>query len=222
MVSFIESRSRNWICTDLVVNFLFFRPNAELYGTDHSLKHNEPNLPWNGFFTAKGMQSAETKPQQQLDVPDFIVNEFEFIPLAGHAFKEVLFYHKPSKSLSGLTDMLVSTDGLFNNCDNIPWTVRCYCFAVGLYRKDLPTTVGAQSYHLLFTGNQSVLQHSVNQLHGLDIQHIILGHGGTHNGKENCNQLLNSGFGWLLNHDYSFYKSLNLKIIWSTTFGFPV
>ena len=97
--------------TKLIFFFIFLRPNAKLYGTDPYTKHDQPNLPWNGFFTTKGLVDSKNiliKEDDNNDNYDFnIQNEFEFYCLSGHVFKEVLFYHKPSKSLLGITDMMI-------------------------------------------------------------------------------------------------------------------
>lgn len=205
-------------------NFRFLtckcRPDALLLGTDHITKHDEPQLPWNGFFTIQGFLNGD-KLTKEPSIPDYLAKEFEYIPLAGHVFKEVLFYHKPSKSLTGLTDMMVSTKEFIENVDKCPWMLSCYFFALGLYRTDLPAPVATQSYHLLFTTNKPMLRSCAAQLFNLDVEHMTMGHGGIYHGKENCDNVIKSGFRWVFNHEYSLYQSLIIKIMWAKRFGFP-
>lgn len=192
-----------------------------MFGTDQTLKHDEPQLPWDGFFTFQGFISEDKT--QSKEGPDSIANEFEVIPLAGNVFKEVAFYHKPSKSLLGITDMMVATKEM-DSADflRIPWLLRCYFFSLGLYRHDLPSPVATQSYHLLFTTNQTLLRASVAHILEKDVQHISLGHGGVFHGKEECDMALKSGFRWVFNHNPPLFESFIVKLKWTRAFtGFP-
>jgi len=192
-------------------------PEAKLYGTDIQFKHDEPQLPWTGFFTPRGYIDCENV--QNKEPPKELVDEFSPIPLTGHIFGETAFYHKPTKSLLGITDMMVCKPE--NPPDNIPWLFEAYGFALGMHRPDLNSPIATQSYHIMFCTDQRRLQSSIKQLMSHDIQHVVFGHGGIIHGKENCENALNLGFRWATNHTPSIVESVISKILWAKTFGLP-
>ena len=197
-------------------------PDADLYGTDAVWKHDASSLPWKGFFQPGMIVDAKNQPLTPLPPGFQSGGELEWFTLSGHRFKETLFYHKPTKSLVGLTDMmLVFRD---STMPLLPWPGRAYLFSTGLYRPDLPSCVGSQSYHWLLHTDQLELQSSVNRIRELDVEHITLGHASDQlviEGRENCQELLDVGFRWVYNHQLSFFETLFGRLLHLRRFIFP-
>eukprot|EP01012_Entosiphon_sulcatum_P057122 TRINITY_DN8084_c0_g1_i2.p1 TRINITY_DN8084_c0_g1~~TRINITY_DN8084_c0_g1_i2.p1 ORF type:complete len:431 (-),score=67.75 TRINITY_DN8084_c0_g1_i2:36-1328(-) len=160
-------------------------PGAKVYGTDSFYRHGTGRffglvggLRWDGF----------------LREGDHVFGpELRQLRLAGNACKEVVLYHEPSKSLLGLTDMLITTAK--GPSDN--WRMRMYCAATGQWRGPFTPRAISPNYYYMVVHNRTALQKSLLEMLELDVQNAPLGHGGYLQGAE-FKETVKAAYSWLL------------------------
>ena len=109
----------------------------------------------------------------------------------------------------------------FELMKDAPWPIKAYFLSLGLNRPDLDTKVVTQSYHIMFTIDQTLLQSAANEISKLDIEHITFGHGGIIHGKEECKNALYNGFYWIHNAPLTGIDSIICKILWRKAYKLP-
>jgi len=178
-------------------------------------KHDRPNLPWAGFLGENETKDAELLGGQDL----------EAIKMDGHFFQEVVMYHKPTKSLVGMTDMAISNDYVFGfknpHGTSAPYWAHLYAFGMGIWRGPLSKPLEVQSYFYPFTLDRVKLRASVDRLKTLDIQHLVLGHGyGQWSGPQ-AKQAIVGAYEWLYTPDWelTFIEKMYLPMRWLNMTG---
>lgn len=168
-------------------------PDARVVGTSWQRKHDNPQLSWDAFLTANGVFTDDG---EALELSSFLNDEFEYQIFEGSIFEEAALYHKPSSTLTGITDMLISTEVPADR-PKVPWGFVAYAFALGFDRGEHTGTLLPQSYHLLFTPNRLTLSESIEVMHErFRPEHLVLGHGGVLHGRNLCEYELRKAFKW--------------------------
>ena len=196
----------------MTLSFFIDRPDAEIYGTSPSTKHDQPLVPWTGFLTSEGILKHQLPPakgffsifQKSEALKKEIIkpvwgDELSYQPLEGHVFEEVVLYHKPSKSAVGFTDMVIFTDHQGSEMKEAPWLFMNYFFALGLDSGKKQKQVASQSYHIIGTTDESKLKKCLEKVLDNDIEHLVFGHGGIIDGKERCRDAILDGFEFAFN-----------------------
>ena len=170
-------------------------PEAVYYGTDLPFKHTRPSLPL-VYLDEKTNPFGE---------------ELTFQKIEGQIFSETLFFHTPSNSLLGVTDLILPTN-LYSvdHFSTIPHkeppftlSMRLYVFALGMIRgEDSSTYLALQNYHFFFIHSPEKFRESLKILFDKKIDHVILGHGGIF-GKEG-KILVRQAFEHVYSHHYRF------------------
>ena len=168
-------------------------PEAMIVGSSKDLKHDNPQLPWDAFLTKNGVITGDG---EALELSSLLNDEFEYQMFEGSIFEEVALYHKPSSTLTGITDMIISSEVPADR-PKVPWGFLAYGFALGFDRGERTNALIPQSYHLLFTPNRFALSRSIEEMHErFRPEHLVLGHGGVLHGRNLCEYELRKGFKW--------------------------
>jgi len=146
-------------------------PQATVYGTSPDTKHDHPELKWN-FLT---------------DAKQEFVDDLVHMKIQGNAFSETVFYHPSSKSLLGLTDLLI------DSTERSDWNLRFYLFSVGVFRRQ-----GIQGYMYPAVTDWKAFRTSLEKMLQWDIQHLVLGHGEQYHGGEQVRGRVKDSYSWLL------------------------
>jgi len=169
-------------------------PEAKIIGTSQDRKHDNHHLSWDGFLTTDGVVTQEGN---KVDPSHLFNGEFEFQALSGHIFQEVALYHRPSSTLTGITDMCLSVERPASRRPE-RWGVLAYGFALGLDRGHASPMLLPQSYHLIFCTDRLLLgcclQEMVTRFRP---EHVVLGHGGVIHGRNLCEYELRKAFKWV-------------------------
>eukprot|EP01125_Pyxidicula_operculata_P022640 TRINITY_DN942_c1_g1_i2.p1 TRINITY_DN942_c1_g1~~TRINITY_DN942_c1_g1_i2.p1 ORF type:complete len:460 (+),score=103.88 TRINITY_DN942_c1_g1_i2:645-2024(+) len=185
-------------------------PEAKVYGTDTLSKHDRPHLQWN-FLTEENQKVFD--------------DDFRFYPIKGHMFNEGLLYHNDSKSLIGITDLMLPGSEIRRSASGCPKNIpeQIYYLSVGEINTSGSSrrkTV-SQVYHYAGCYDKKMMKESIEKILKLDVDHMPLGHGGVLN-KEESKHELKEGFDWVLNptNQYSFFEQKIIPLYWGYKSGF--
>eukprot|EP01096_Ripella_sp_DP13-Kostka_P008186 TRINITY_DN3049_c0_g1_i1.p2 TRINITY_DN3049_c0_g1~~TRINITY_DN3049_c0_g1_i1.p2 ORF type:complete len:553 (+),score=188.18 TRINITY_DN3049_c0_g1_i1:2345-4003(+) len=159
-------------------------PNAKLYGTDPKRKHDRPHLRWDGFLSNDGKAVFGT--------------ELPYHQIEGQIFNEVLFYHRSSHALLGMTDLAIDMKDLKKmSPQDVPWSFRVYMFGLGVWRGPFTRDIETQSYMNAYAYSRYDMRKSFIQTFMHDIKYITLGHGGVIEG-DDAVQTFTDHYQWAL------------------------
>tara|TARA_R110002050_G_scaffold34310_2_gene86668 strand:- start:1775 stop:2584 length:810 start_codon:yes stop_codon:yes gene_type:complete len=179
-----------------IVNASKIWPEAKLYGVNSAppMHDVDGRIKFDYFIGEDG----EGMREQEREAVASMLNEFKVYRLQGHQFKETLLYHKPTKTLHGLTDMVAAgTKSRFPN-----FFSSLYFFSLGMSRRggNLDEKLNTQAYFYIFTTDATKLAHSIVDVLDEDWEVASLGHGGRLEGQQGKHEIEHA-FRWLFKRD---------------------
>eukprot|EP00012_Vannella_robusta_P013454 CAMPEP_0206197740 /NCGR_PEP_ID=MMETSP0166-20121206/9228_1 /ASSEMBLY_ACC=CAM_ASM_000260 /TAXON_ID=95228 /ORGANISM="Vannella robusta, Strain DIVA3 518/3/11/1/6" /LENGTH=340 /DNA_ID=CAMNT_0053615473 /DNA_START=147 /DNA_END=1165 /DNA_ORIENTATION=+ len=135
-------------------------------------KHGNPRLPWSGFL----------RESEQLFEPDLFHYQIK-----GQNWNETVFYHPATKVLLGLADLGISPLHSFRS-----WSMVAYCLSMGMWRGSKTTSIALQNYQTIMITDREAFRESWAGVLLLDVEAIVLGHGGILKGNQASQQLRES------------------------------
>ncbi len=159
-------------------------PDALLYGTDPNGKHDRPTLNWKGFLANDGKK--------------LLGDELPYHLIEGQIFNEAVIYHRPSKTLVGLTDLAIDMREVKKDPTNAPWSLRTYLFGLGNWRGPFTRDIETQSYMNGFAISRTMMRESFAPVSLYLIDHVTLGHGGVISYPDEAFKLFARHYEWAL------------------------